>query len=65
MGAVIDFNRYRRKMTQARFFWKMNKCNYRELAQHYGVTHKMADDWIRIFIKELELAKEAQDAKQK
>lgn len=63
--AVIDFNKYRRKMTQARFFWRMNKCNYRQLAQHYGITHEMADRWIRVFIKELEIRKEIEDETKK
>lgn len=61
--AIIDFNKYRRKMTQARFFWRMNKCNYRRLAEHYGVTHEMADKWIQIFVKELELRKEENETK--
>jgi len=52
MGVVIDFLKYKHKYDQARFYWNMTKCSYRELARHAGVSTERARRWELQFYKD-------------
>ena len=50
-------------MNQARFYWRMTKCSYRELSLKIGINIEQAQRWELIFVKEKE--REKQDGKKK
>lgn len=61
MGVLIDFGRYKAKFKQARFYWRMTRCSYRDLATHAGITAERARRWEQVFMKEKQ--KESKDGK--
>ena len=63
MGIVIPFAQFKKKKDQARFYWRMTKCSYRELARHIGVSLDQARRWELQFVKEKE--KEKKNGKRK
>lgn len=57
MGIVIDFNKYKSKYDQGRFYWRMSKCSYRDLAMYCGISTDRARRWELAFVKEKEKEK--------
>jgi len=52
MGVLISFSKYKAKMNQARFYWRMTLCSYQDLARHSGITAERAQRWQLVFLKE-------------
>ncbi len=59
MGVLIQLSKFRARYNQARFYWRMTKCNARELSQHSGITYERAVRWELAFAKEKKLEGES------
>ena len=52
MGVLIHISKYRARYNQAKYYWRMTKCSYQDLAKHSGITHERAERWQLAFMKE-------------